>query len=94
MYDLDLTDIDGYDTKVEEGTWAETYDVLISDIKTETDNEKRYELMHKAEDLLMSTGCICPIYFYTDMYMISKDVKGFFSIPLGYKFFHYTTIEA
>lgn len=93
-YDLDLTDVDGYDTKVEGGTWSETYDVLISDIKSETDNDKRYALMHKAEDLLMSTGCICPLYFYTDLYMIDGSVKGFFSIPLGYKFFHYATIEA
>ena len=93
-YSIDLTDIDGYDTKVENGTWAETYDVIISSVKKETDNEKRYALMHKAEDLLMSTGAICPIYFYTDVYMISKNVQGFFSIPLGYKFFHYTTLEA
>jgi oligopeptide transport system substrate-binding protein len=94
MYSLDLTDVPGYTTKVDKGTWAETYDVLISAIKSESDNDKRYALMHKAEDLLMSTGCIVPLYFYTDMYMISKKVKGFFSIPLGYKFFHYTTIEA
>ena len=94
MYSLDLTDVAGYTTKVDKGTWAETYDVLISAIKSESDNDKRYALMHKAEDLLMSTGCIVPLYFYTDMYMISKKVKGFFSIPLGYKFFHYTTIEA
>ena len=93
MYSLDLTDVAGYTTKVDKGTWAETYDVLISAIKSESDNVKRYALMHKAEDLLMSTGCICPLYFYTDMYMVSKAVKGFFSIPLGYKFFHYTTIE-
>ena len=91
-YSIDLTDIDGYDNKVENGTWSETYDVIISAVKKETDNEKRYALMHKAEDLLMSTGAICPIYFYTDVYMISKNVQGFFSIPLGYKFFHYTTI--
>ena len=91
LYSLDITDL-GYDTKVDGGTWAETYDVLISTIKSETDNEKRYALMHRAEDILMSTGCICPIYYYTDTYMISKNVQGFFSIPLGYKFFHYTTI--
>ena len=28
IYDLDLTDL-GYDVKVENGTWAETYDVII-----------------------------------------------------------------
>ena len=90
-YSLDLTDL-GYDTKVENGTWSETYDVLIGDIKTCTDVKTRYELMHRAEDLLMSTGCICPIYYYTDLYMISSNVKGFFSSPLGYKYFMYCTI--
>lgn len=94
-YSIDCSDVEGYeDFKVENGTWAETYDVLISDIKSESDNDKRYKLMHKAEDLLMSTGAICPLYFYTDIFMISKDVQGFFSIPLGYKFFMYCTYSA
>lgn len=87
-YSLDLTDL-GYDTNVTDGTWAETYDVVISDIKSCTDNDTRYKLMHKAEDLLMSTGCICPLYFYTDIYMLDSSVKGFFSNPLGYKYFMY-----
>ncbi|MBR0161470.1 MAG: peptide ABC transporter substrate-binding protein [Oscillospiraceae bacterium] len=90
-YSLDLTDL-GYDVAVENGTWADTYDVLIKTIKTCTDNEVRYELMHRAEDLLMSTGCICPLYFYTDTYMISSDVDGFFANPLGYKYFMYCTV--
>ena len=60
MYNLDLTKW-GYTTKVENGTWAETYDVLIATIKGETDNTKRYEMMHLAEDILMSTGCIVPL---------------------------------
>ena len=92
IYSLDLSDL-GFDVKVENGTWADTYDVLIKTIKSCTDNAKRYELMHRAEDLLMSTGCICPLYFYTDTYMISKNVKGFFANPLGYKYFMYCTIE-
>ncbi len=87
MYDLDLTDL-GYDIKVEDGTWAETYDVLISTIKSCSDNEVRFELMHRAEDLLMSTGGIVPLYFYTDLYMLNDDVEGFFSNPLGYKYFY------
>lgn len=91
-YSVDLTDL-GSDLKVENGTWAETYDKLIAEIKACTDNEKRYKMMHKAEDLLMSTGCITPIYYYTDLYMLSKNVKGFFSNPLGYKYFMYCTVE-
>ena len=74
------------------GTWAETYDVIINLIKTCTDTDTRYELMHRAEDLLMSTGCIVPLYFYTDLYMIDSSVQGFFSNPLGFKYFMYTTI--
>ena len=90
MYNLDLTDL-GYDVKVENGTWAETYDVLIGLVKTCTDTETRYELMHRAEDLLMSTGCITPLYFYTDIFMLDENVEGFFSNPLGYKYFMYCT---
>ncbi len=90
MYSVDTTDV-GCDLKVENGTWAETYDPLISLIKSTSDDETRYALMHKAEDLLMSTGAICPIYYYTDPYMISKTVNGFFANPLGYKYFMYTT---
>ena len=91
-YSLDLTPY-GLDTKVENGTWAETYDVLIATIKTCTDNDTRYALMHLAEDLLMSTGCIVPLYFYTDIYMLDDSVEGFFSNPLGYKYFQKTTVN-
>ncbi len=90
-YSMDLTPY-GVDITVENGTWAETYDLLIAKIKTCTDTELRYKLMHVAEDMLMATGCICPLYFYTDLFMINKNVQGFFSNPLGYKYFMYTSI--
>ena len=92
LYSIDLTDL-GYDVKVENGTWAETYDVIIAISKKCTDTAVRSELMHRAEDLLMSTGCIVPLYFYTDIYMLSDKVEGFFSNPLGYKYFMYTSIN-
>ena len=91
MYNLDLTAL-GYDVKVENGTWAQTYDVLIAKIKGETDNVKRYKMMHIAEDMLMSTGCIVPLYYYTDVFMIDDSIDGFFCNPLGYKYFMYCTI--
>ena len=91
-YSLDLTPY-GIDYKVENATWAETYDVLISEIKSCTDNDTRYEMMHLAEDMVMETGCIVPLYFYTDIYMLDSSVKGFYSNPLGYKYFMYCTIE-
>ena len=92
MYNLDLTPF-GIDYKVSGGTWAETYDVLIKEIKACTDTGTRYALMHLAEDMLMETGCITPIYYYTDTYMLDKRVEGFYNNPLGYKYFMYTTIN-
>ena len=40
--------------------------------------------------LLMSTGAIVPLYFYTDLYMVDSNLKGFYSNPLGYKYFMYS----
>ena len=91
-YSLDLTPY-GLDTKVENGTWAETYDVLISAIKSCTDKDNRYAMMHLAEDMLMDSGCIVPLYFYTDIYMLDDSVHGFFSNPLGYKYFYKADVD-
>ena len=91
MYNLDLTAY-GLEDKVENGTWAETYDVLIQRIKACTDAENRYAMMHLAEDMLMETGCIVPLYYYTDLYMIDESVNGFYSNPLGYKYFMGTDV--
>jgi len=93
IYNLDLTEYGYADIKVTNGIWAETYDVLISTIKSCTDAEKRYAMMHVAEDMLMATGCLTPIYYYTDLYMVSPKVEGFYSIPLGYKYFQNTTVD-
>lgn len=86
IYTLDLREL-GYDINIENGTWANTYDRLIGIIKSERDTERRFALMHKAEDMLMDTGCITPIYYYTDIYMLKSSVSGFFSSPTGTKYF-------
>ena len=91
MYNLDLTPYGGENIK--NGTWAETYDVLIAKIKATTKAEDRYAMMHLAEDMLMETGCIVPLYYYTDLYMIDDSVTGFFSNPLGYKYLMYTKVN-
>ena len=92
VYSLDLTPF-GIDYKIKDGTWTETYDVLIKEIKSSDDADLRFELMHLAEDMLMETGCILPLYYYTDVYMVSSNLKGFYSNPLGYKYFMHTTID-
>ena len=84
----------GYSYDGKDGlTWAESYDKCIAAIKAETDPVKRFELMHEAEDILMTTGAIIPVYYYTDIYMCSEQIEGFFSSPLGYKFFMYASVK-
>lgn len=74
-------------------TWADSYDKIIAEVKSSSDAEKRFELMHDAEDILMETGAICPIYYYTDIYMCSDSIEGFFSTPLGFKYFMYAYVK-
>ncbi|MCH3909598.1 MAG: ABC transporter substrate-binding protein [Bacilli bacterium] len=87
-YEVDLNG-DGTIASDEQNlTWADSYDTIISKIKKTTDNETRFKLMHAAETELMSTGAICPLYYYTDLFLKSTDMTGFYSMPLGYKFFY------
>ena len=64
------------------------YDSLIEQARTETDPAKRMDLLHQAEDLVVGTDyAICPIYFYTQKYMLADDIQGMYYTPLGYFFF-------
>ena len=71
--------------------WAQ-YDALIAQIKAETDFAKRTELMHQAEDILMATNCVIPIYYYNDIYLMKDYVSGIYSNPYATKFFMYSTL--
>lgn len=66
--------------------WQE-YNNLIAQIKSTTDLEEREALMHEAEDMLMDTGAILPIYYYNDIYMQKEAVTGIYSNNYGYKYF-------
>ncbi len=92
VYSIDLTEF-GYE--VYTGSWADTYDKVIEIAKATTDMDTYYKLCHKAEDLLMSTGCVVPLYYYTDVFMASNDYTGIVYSKLGFKLFHYSTqVEA
>ena len=69
----------------------EAYDALIASIKAETDPIQREALMHQAEDMLMETGAVVPITYYTDPYMMKTGVEGFYDTIEGFKYFMYTT---
>ena len=74
------------------GDWAK-YDEMVSQIKAETDYAKRTELMHQTEDVLMSNGCVIPIYYYNDIYLQKDYVSGIYSNPFATEFFMYTKLD-
>lgn len=68
------------------------YDKIVSEIKSTTDAKERYAKMHEAEDILAKDMPIIPIYYYTDLYLISDKLEGMYTSPLGYKYFMYCTV--
>ncbi len=69
------------------------YDKLIAQAKVELDDAKRTELLHKAEDILMDESPILPLYYYTNVLCIDKNVKGTYKSPLGQMEFRDAYVE-
>lgn len=65
------------------------YDQLVSDIYMETDGQKREAMLHEAEDLLMATGAVVPIYYYNDMYLENTSWTNDIYDLFGTKYFMY-----
>ena len=70
--------------------WDE-YDALVEAIRSNADFEARVDQMHEAEDMLMATWAVVPIYYYNDVYMQDSDVSGIYSTVTGNKYFMYAT---
>ena len=75
-----------------EADWS-AYDALVDSIKAENDPAAREALMHEAEAMLMDTGAVVPITYYTDPYMMKTGVEGVYSTIEGFKYFMYATYE-
>ena len=73
--------------------WS-AYDALIDQIRTTTDFAARVDLMHDAEDMLMDTWAVIPIYYYNDVYMQKSNVTGVYATIYGMKYFMYATKSA
>ena len=58
--------------------WNE-YDSLIQQIRSEKDKAARVALMHRAEDMLMSTYAVIPLYYY------DRDLMGTYFIAFNVK---------
>ena len=78
---------------VDPSDWSE-FNSLIQEIKSTTDYEEREALMHKAEDILMETGALLPIYYYNDIYLQRSNVSNIYSNLYGFKYFQFAETDA
>ena len=68
--------------------WSE-YDKLIDEVNNDADFADRAVKLHKAEDMLMATGAVIPIYYYNDMYLENPAFSGDYASIFGTKYFMY-----
>lgn len=100
MLEIFTSDSGNNDMQLGKGTpvssspdWT-AYDALIDQIRTTTDFAARVDLMHDAEDMLMDTWAVIPIYYYNDVYMQKSNVTGVYATIYGMKYFMYATKSA
>ena len=64
-------------------TWAEAYDAVVDAVKAATDPAERSKLAAEAENILMATGGVDPIYFYTTPQMMKPTVHNVIRLAGG-----------
>ncbi|TLS37564.1 peptide ABC transporter substrate-binding protein [Pseudalkalibacillus caeni] len=60
------------------------FDKLIQDAKAESNEEKRFEMLHQAEEILFEEMPIFPIHYYNQVYLEADNVEGIVRHPVGY----------
>ncbi|MEK5067798.1 peptide ABC transporter substrate-binding protein [Sporosarcina sp. FSL K6-1508] len=79
------------DSSMNRTTWSNAeYDKLITDIKNETDENKRWELLKQADQLLMEEMPVFPIYYYNQSTLEKPGITGILRHPVGYLDLKYT----
>ena len=71
----------------------EEYAQILTDTRTETDVDKRREMLRDAEDIFMDAMPIAPVYFYTNLWVKQDYVKDIEVSPLGEFQFKWGYIE-
>lgn len=69
------------------------YDLLLDQSIAERDSEKRMDLLHEAEKILVESMPIAPLYHYAFDYLKKDYVKEVILSPLGIADFKWTKIE-
>lgn len=74
-------------------TWMDAYDTLAKEIKFTPDAAARVKACQMAEEVLMATGTVAPLYFYTNPAMTKPNVEGLIIMPTGDVIWNYVTLK-
>ena len=75
------------DNPINSTGWSnKKYDALIMSAKSKND-ASRYNDLYQAESILMSEAPILPLYYYTDLYMVSDAIVGYEKTNTGLWYF-------
>ena len=74
-------------------TWAECYDALVNEIKSETDPATRAQKCADAERILMATGAVAPLHYYVNPYMCKSNVHNMTVLNTGDVVWNYATVD-
>ena len=83
-YDDPSTFLDKYRSTADNNDckWvSERYDQLCRQAVSETDAQRRFDLLAQAEGILLDEAPIVPLYYYTNRYMVRPNVKGLVMHP-------------
>ncbi|NOU84615.1 peptide ABC transporter substrate-binding protein [Paenibacillus sp. LMG 31460] len=70
-----------------------SYDKLIKDAYVESDEAKRYKMMHDAEKILMDEAPVLPLYFYNSTYLQSDKLEGVVRHAFGFLDFKWADLK-
>ncbi len=60
------------------------FDSLYLSARTELDKTKRYQMLQRAEQILLDEAAFMPLYYDENMRLVQKHVKNFRENPMGY----------
>ncbi|MBR6221487.1 MAG: peptide ABC transporter substrate-binding protein [Clostridia bacterium] len=74
-------------------TWAEAYDALVDQVKAATDPAERAAIAAHAEKILMATGGVAPLYYYTTPQMLKPNVHDVIRLATGDVIWNYAYMD-
>ena len=72
---------------------SKEFDSLVDQARNATDVAVHYDLLHKAEQVLLNDAAMAPVAYYNEFWLQKSNLKGTWHSPYGYWYLMYGTLE-